>query len=262
MRRGLFNRKWIADGYNLIGISLGSDYCAEHECGISEMRDAFGVRKSVIEKKFLGLTTVEKTLYGIEIRTIHKNKVSFFEKDGVCLLGYTSGNPEYLKSLIKADTSQQLDNTEEGFMGLWNSRSFAILSKDNSKMKTMRDAFDRLDIALFVGKSEVFDNGSGLNICIVSKMPKQVTEHMRDSDINAYTLRKAVDKMKIEERLKEAGCTYYALSPKWKNNIANGEIIFWLNPMEQHKYNAGWFNEAQLDEWTKGAGPIIKKEKI
>jgi hypothetical protein len=260
MRKGTFDRKWITDGDTFIGVSLGSDYCAEHEWGIKDIRNNFGVIKSVMEKRMLGLKTVEVPLYGIDLRMIHKNPVSFFQQGDTYILGYSGGNPEFLKSLFKTE-KDYLERASEGLLGLWDGRSFALLSKDKEKMEALRDAFDNLDIALFLGASAVFSNGSGLNICIASKMPKEVIDGMRASDMNADNLRKAADKTGIEAKLQKANCRFYALSPRWKPGSNQTEVDFWLNPLDQQSNNYGQFTVEELEQWIKGEGPIPMKKQ-
>lgn len=34
--------------------------------------------------------------------------------------------------------------------------------------------------------------------------------------------------------------------------------MFWLNPMNQKKYNHGWFTIEELQQWAKDNGPIVK----
>lgn len=244
MRRGTFDRKWIMDGDTFIGVSLGSDYCAEHEWGIKDIREDFGVRKSVIEKRLLGLKSVEVQLYGIDVRMIHKNRLSFFNQGDTYVLGYTNGNPEYLKSLFKTE-KEYLERTLEGLVGLWDGRSFAVISKDKEKMEALRDAFEAKDIAIFMGASDVFSNGSGLNLCIASKMPQEVKDGMTG----------------IEDRLQKAKCRYYALSPRWKPGTNQTEVDFWLYPMDQQDNNYGQFTVEELDQWIKGEGPIPMKKQ-
>lgn len=260
MRRGSFDRKWIMDGDTFVGVSFGSDYCAEHEWGIKDLRDSFGVTKSVMEKRLLGLKTVEVPLYGIDVRMIRKNSAVFFQNGDTYLIGYTDGNSEFLKSLFKTEKNY-LERSSEGILGLWDGRSFALLSKDKEKMEALRDAFDELDIAIFLGASEAFSNGSGLNLCIASKMPQAVKDGMKASDMNAYNLRLAADKTGIEERLRKADKRYYALSPRWKPGSNKTVVDFWLNPVDQQTVNYGQFTVEELDQWIKGEGPIPMKNK-
>lgn len=60
----------------------------------------------------------------------------------------------------------------------------------------------------------------------------------------------------VEAKLKAAGKRWYALSPR---RFDDGRLMAWLNPMEQHEYNYGWFSIADLEMWAQGKGPVIKK---
>jgi hypothetical protein len=70
--------------------------------------------------------------------------------------------------------------------------------------------------------------------------------------------------------LTKAKKKWFALSPKWSGEIkstVNGEIntqfdvIFWLNPMDQHTNNAGWWTVEQLMQWGEGKGPVVERSK-
>jgi len=258
MKIGLFNRKWIECDGEFVGVSLGLDYAAEHECGIKDIRSDFGITKSTIEKRMLGIKTIEVPLFGVAIRTIHKNPTSFFEKDGMYILGYTGGNPEFLKSLFKTEKTR-LKMSKEGFVGLWDSRSFALVSKDKDRMEALRDAFAENNMAIFLGTSEALNSGDGLNLCIVSKMPRKVLNDMDESDRKAHQLRIDVDKLGIEDRLLKAKKRYYALSPTRRGD----RIKFWLNPCEHQLYNYGWYTVEELDQWIANEGPVMKEgEKV
>lgn len=34
---------------------------------------------------------------------------------------------------------------------------------------------------------------------------------------------------------------------------------FWLNPWDQHIYEAGWYTLEELKQWGKDKGPVIKQ---
>lgn len=69
-------------------------------------------------------------------------------------------------------------------------------------------------------------------------------------------LKEVVDKTNIYSILENAGKKYFALSVKWKDEKRE-DIIFWLNPMEQDKYNYGWFTINDLKDWAQNKGKII-----
>jgi len=41
----------------------------------------------------------------------------------------------------------------------------------------------------------------------------------------------------------------------------DGEIRFWLNPVEQDIYNAGWFSIDDLIAWAHDHGPVLIEEE-
>lgn len=64
----------------------------------------------------------------------------------------------------------------------------------------------------------------------------------------------------IENRLKEAGKRYFALSPRfhggnWEKRTVF-DIIFWLNPMDQRNNRSGWVTVEDILAWADGKGPI------
>ena len=116
-----------------------------------------------------------------------------------------------------------------------------------------------------------FEN-AGLQIVIASQIPADGEEMLRSTQVDVFNLKKSAAATGISDRLKEAECRYYALSPKWKKDFnvvvrddederlkTAHDIVFWLNPMEQQQNNSGWYTVEQLDEWIKGTGPIPRK---
>jgi hypothetical protein len=122
---------------------------------------------------------------------------------------------------------------------------------------------------MFLGGARipVFEN-AGLNIVIASRLPASVQNEMREVDLDAFNLKEAAEKTGIKNRLKAAGLGFYALSPHWregflKDRETKHNVVFFLNPFDQHKYESGWVTVEELDEWIAGKGRIIKsKEKV
>jgi hypothetical protein len=66
-------------------------------------------------------------------------------------------------------------------------------------------------------------------------------------------------RVRIEETLKKAGKTYFALVP---HRMKDESVKFWLNPFEQDRYESGYFDLADLLLWADDQGPIVKKPKM
>jgi hypothetical protein len=83
MRRASSNVHFIIDdNKNFFGVSLGYDFTAEHEWGISRMKRYFGIDSKEM---------------GIKSRTITKGEVFFAKDENLCLL--TSHEPYKKKSI-------------------------------------------------------------------------------------------------------------------------------------------------------------------
>jgi hypothetical protein len=80
-------------------------------------------------------------------------------------------------------------------------------------------------------------------------------------DEDAYNLKNAAKATGIEDYLKAKWRRWFALSPRWANEEKT-EVKFWLNPMDQHIYEAGWYSVEQLMEWVEDRGPVMKKPKV
>src|SRR5690606_5349289 len=102
----------------------------------------------------------------------------------------------------------------------------------------------------------------GLHFIIVSKTPDHIKQMLWLEHTDSNRILEAVEEIGIEEDLKAAGKRWFALSPRFFKDEAGNEIIkFWLNPMEQHLNDSGWFTEEELRQWIKDEGPIPMKAK-
>jgi len=134
-----------------------------------------------------------------------------------------------------------------------------VASTDKKAIEELYDAFHNLDVTISVGGGNVFENG-GLHLVIKSRIPKETIDEVYQQDLDDLKLKKAASSTGIYEKLEKAGKGFYALSPKWKDEEKK-EVIFWLNPQEQHANNFGWYTVSDLKDWIKGKGKI-PKEKV
>lgn len=66
-------------------------------------------------------------------------------------------------------------------------------------------------------------------------------------------------KTRIHKILAKSGKKYFALSPRWADDQKK-EVVFWLNPYDQDKYNSGWFSVQDLKDWAKDKGKVMKAQ--
>jgi len=255
-------------GGQIIGVSLGWDFVAEHEWGISGICNAFGI-----------LGKPQRGHVGADIRTITKvpAELKFFPNlKGSAYLIYCDSFSWRQEKPTSQGLNEMLHVHEdwhgskrkgEDLSTAWSERAFGIrMRNDALNIGTMTlgqiyEAFTKLDIMIFLGGKSIMGN-SGLVIAIRSRMPKDALQNMKTRDESYLDLMDAVENTGIKSKLEAAKKEYFALSPRWardhKEIISAYPVIFWLNPYDQQNNNYGLFTVEQLLEWIEGKGPIPK----
>ena len=272
MRRAYNGSVWRDDSLDIIAVNLGADFCAEHEWGIAGIKHKFGIagQKSGVISSILGTDQL-----GIDARKVTQKPESLVRVE--CELEVGSGKnkksktvygiglrTEYLTNLEPAKEfdhyikSAYFDPQKEEVLGFWAESRFLFFLESARDIADFEKAFDENDIAIWTGSSGPFKNG-GLVIAIASRLPEKFINEMREVDEDSIKLKKAAESTGIYETLKKAGCEYYALSPRWKDE-SKKEVVFWLNPQQQDRHNYGWYGVDELKQWAKGSGPIIKEK--
>jgi hypothetical protein len=235
-----------------IGFILEADFTAEHEFGIEELKSTLGI-PSKISWKMFGLRARTITKYDERCLYLsHEKKHS--------LLTFEENNPwKRFRTLSDEELHPYKDDQA---VCAWDGGSFGIVvtSEHIQILEDLKEAFEHKDIAIWLGKTSnnPFEK-PGLIIAIASRVSKESRKLMRDSDIDYLKLMSAFRKTGIEALLKIVGKGYYCLAPKWRDN-GKKELVFWLNPHEQKKYNAGWFALPDLIDWAHNKGPVIKSD--
>lgn len=265
--RQSFKFEWLKHNEEVIGLNLGADYCAEHEWGISSILLYFGINPGVgLESRIMTKLPNERLTVIDDVKK---------KKTGKTVL--TFNDYSALSDPTKVPDIFKMRNVKGEFNRLqtaWDEKSFGICAhspEDRENLRKLIEAFKVNDVAIWLGGGGVFQN-AGLVMVIASKVPSESKAVMKEVDEDVLALKNADLATGIKEELKTAGKGYYALSPKWANEIKStkdGEIktefnvIYWLNPMNQSEYNYGWFTVEQLKQWAKNEGPCIKqKEEI
>lgn len=258
---------WLEVDGKVIGISLGSDFCAEHENGISGLKRTLGIdgqkprysREKVVYSKGPGLPR----------RTITQHDlVKFYEYQGSVALicnnrwwfelfeGYVKEN-----GVARAFQDRLPHGLPKGDLGCaWSDDDFGIYGSGQNAdlIRELYAAFQSNNIAMWIGGAMALKNG-GLVICMVDRIPEKEAKILSDADMEAVRLDAASVATGILERLAAARKGYFACSPRWLNGKKSAHpVIYWLNPMEQDQNNYGWFTVEELDQWIAGKGPIPK----
>lgn len=265
----------LKDG-SLLGVNLGADYTAEHEWGISDLLDLYGVEdeQEGIDRRIIRRAPRENILFdAVRLKLTDysgkKPKATTSTWWGLVSLSRPAGWPGF--DTLSEDTVKSLELWPYGdadIHGAWDGGSFGLLSQDESLARELSEAIERLDICLglFGGGGNPFGR-AGLCLLIASRIPQAVQDAWLENDRDGRRLEAAAEATGVAQRLKEAGRRYHALSPKWASEIKStkgGEVktkhpvIYWLNPEKQDLNNYGWFTVEQLDQWIDGRGPIPK----
>jgi len=254
----------------IVGVDLGADYCAEHEwgikgisrrCGIGNYIDNKGNYVSASERdNFESYNGTLKPLFGIEARSIRDGsnvKIYEYKIKGekayalVCAGGY------YDRNCNEKPHSELIPWEDDwDFSACWSGEDFAFMAKDKNVVETLYNAFQNLDITIGFTGGGVFKN-AGLTILIKSLIPKSWADKVYENDKENYETWKEAYETGIYEELKNAGKKFFALSPKKDDK---GNLIFWLNPQEQDKYNFGWVTLQDLKDWAQDKGKIVLKK--
>lgn len=282
MRQSYNDSGFIIRDNVFYGVSLGYDYCAEHEWGIKEMQHILEIPE-LKRKKFLGYTYFSTA--GIKSRMINvKNPENFFvyKEDGnftYLFMGRKyfwektcdDKTPDYclkkdnLKWIEKQNKSEE--KKKDLIITAWDSREFGILVKGSQERGYIKELYDALlngkcaiTFMNFRGKNP-FSNSS-LSILITDKLPKEALDQMIEADTESLDLADLERKFNLKEKLNKTGkfrdyhlhyCGPKFLAYNKPKEILKKEqeryktkynVIYWLNSSDVF----GWFTIEQLME--------------
>lgn len=251
---------FIEEGGILVGISLGFDFCAEHEWGITPIKQSLGIQQDDVDPWNNHVITKFPSTNVL---------VDFDEEEGYLLYFVYLRRAESFKrnpTLINETSELKFYSTkeEDQFVSAWDDGSFGIHvrgAENVKKLKAVYGAFCSMDIVC--GYTSDSWRRGGLVFAFNSLISEQDKNDVREKHHSHNRLIKAVQESGIEQLLKDAGCEYFALSPKWIDPTDESKgFRFWLNPWEQQKNNCGWFTLEELKQWANGEGPIPKTENV
>lgn len=233
------------DNGQLIALNLGSDYCAEHEWGIKDLRRTFGMDdQSLGLDKRLAKQTSEDLVWVSASTKGSNNKTVKYE--GLWLRSWSGATEPHDVFFYRESTL---------WTG-WSERDFGAFSTNENEIAHLKELFDLFQkpnsVAIWLGGGGVFKN-AGLVIGVAPRFSEELRTSWLKADEEALKLKADAEATGIHARLKAANMRYFACSAKRQKD---GSIKFWLNPEEQHKTNCGLYSVEELDQWIAGKGPI------
>jgi len=254
MRRASHDTQWLKDETgSAVGLALGYDFCAEHEWGIKRLKEDFGVPVTATP---MGL--IDRKITQVpEGFLVYKN----FTAKPYDKRPYDSMDKAIERTIENFKFYDYKDDPKLDLIGAWDESTFAVIVRGEENITWLYNiyrAFLGQDILFGTGKGG-FLRSHGLTFVIDSLVSDEERAAVLAADEDHKRLLDAAKATGIEERLKKAGKRYYALSPRFWDDTRT-EVSFWLNPMDQHLNNYGWFSVADLDAWIAGKGPIPKEK--
>lgn len=263
------------------GLSLGFDFCAEHEWGIPFLIENFGIGDG-LAKIGLPARTMTKVPESLGFFTFTRTEKSSGKTRRVpyavlyCTKIWDASFPhdtplkkaEYLGLRFYrnlSDLNPEKAAVSDFMQVLWDSREgFAVAvrgAEHVEKLTELHSAILAKDIVISAPSSLGFMR-RGPALLQLSKVPAAVAQKCLDDDIAQEKLYAAANATGIEQRLKAANLRWYALSPAWNPNDSEPSVWFYLNPHEQRKNAGGWFTVAELDAWIQGNGPVVDGHSV
>lgn len=237
----------IDDDGTFLGFSLGYDYCAEHEWGIKDMKNAFGMPES--SKKNIGVkgrTITQTPLFVYKEETYKKQKCAVLYTghewmDKERLEKYLPDCFENYKSDIAWEIKYNKEHNREGkdpMISAWDSHTFGIAvlgNKETEYLKELKEAIEKKNIVIATINHRARNPfaGTALSIMIADRLPQEIKDSMYYADKKYYDLNdyeKKIGMVKIKEKARKDSQKrreksqfgtyedlhyYLACSPKW-----------------------------------------------
>jgi hypothetical protein len=247
----------------LIGVSLGYDYCAEHEWGIKGIKREFGIDNSKI---------------GIDGRSITKGSVLYKEKGKLALIrnadnfmvSYHKLNEKSFDECLPHDLQHLREDKE--IHTAWSEEDFCVVGPIDV-IKELKEAFDNKNICFATINSMPAFGGTSLCILIKDRVPQEAVDQMAYVDNKARDLVEYENKIgltKLKEKVFKSRYSndfdakkhkyWMALSPNWinyknenpeakKKSNTEYDIKYWVNYGDDETY--GWFTVEQIKQWLE-----------
>ena len=269
-----------SDTHAPFGLSLGFDFTAEHESGLSGLEQLLGIGKDGSEGVDRRRATVDAYEIARHVLFAELDATPTRHAETVFAVGPDMAHrrDDLLdrRRRLPLDAPVVTEKAAEGAPGYaasWGQAGFILRAVSPPARTVVRALFDGLqdgDFAVGLGGASAFARAP-LNLCRPSLMPAELHTAILAADRAHARLMRAADQTGIADRLKAAGCAWRALKPDWVDAFdtmprrtgspadhTSAPVIFFLNPVDQRRHHHGWFTVEDLDAWAAGTGPVMK----
>ncbi|MFW6246851.1 MAG: hypothetical protein ACOC22_01600 [bacterium] len=283
MRKASDNFKILTNDNQIVGISLGYDYCAEHEWGIKGIKNRFGIPEGT--KKNMGIKSRTTTKY--EDVLVFKEETYKKKKFAVLYTkSYFDDEIPYDLQRYKEDIlwnvewdekkNKKPEDRKDALITAWDEGSFGIGvmgEEEVQGLKNLYEAFLNKNVVIAFTK---FPNnpftGTSLCLMIADRVPAEIIDQMYYADKEFYDREDYEEKIGMKEVIEKYGNKngykgrgyFMACSPKWicydneearerqkKVNNTEYDILYWINYSDDDD-NYGWHTVEQIREWLTG----------
>lgn len=234
------------DGKEFLGIALGYDHCAEHEWGIKEIKQRFGIPEG--SKKNMGVKsrTITQTIPNL----IFEKKTYKKQKFAILYTGYQywregEDNPiphcleNYHKDILwRVEYDEKYPSKhrdpKDPMMTAWSGSGFAVGvmgEKESKWLEELYEAFQNKNVIIAIINHRATNPfaGTSLSLMIADKLPKEVSEMMYGADKKYFDredyekkigMKKIIEKNRVKRQKTDDlyghdHGYYVACSPKW-----------------------------------------------
>jgi len=284
MRKASSDYGLIVIDDKFIGVSLGYDYCAEHEWGIKDL------------KRLCGMPEASKKNMGIKNRTITQCPVLVFKEStvkkknfAILYSGYKYRTQEesenqlphdfrnYENDLIwNADWNAKSPNrdSQDNIQTAWDESSFGVSAMGDTEigyLKELHEAFKKLNITIAITNLKAKNPFAGSSLCllITDRIPKEAIDAMYAADKEYYDREDYEEKIGMKKIIEKYGNKngyngdkyFMACSPKWINysdaeerekwkakHDTKFDIRYWINYSDDDS-NCGYYTVEEIRQW-------------
>lgn len=279
----------------IYGLSLGFDFCAEHEWGIKELKRNLGIPDCT--KKTAGATSrlVQKvdninhgsfkvyarsgsySLYLSPKKGYHPYTVYYFE-----LVNYWNENQRNIANERRSKLlfANDLQSGNKNVWTEWDSKEFRIVTTNKDLYDMLVGAMENKSLAVGMGKTTNPFSRMPLTFVDLRFFSEEVLSEMKRLDTEAIDVKEYSDKHvkkfnTLWEKKRGTNPSFMEVTYLGGKKFLNPEeikklreegratkvkMLFWLNTND-NRYTSGWYTFEELLEWIEEKGRIMRNHQ-
>lgn len=240
---------FIEENGEVYGVSLGYDFCAEHETGIDTLRDY--LRLPQLSRRNIGLPS--RTAKVDHVRRLLK----FDDKEGYSLM-YLPDIPDETEYVMDGQTV-----SNDGIVTAWCENKLAVMANTPESISMLKSIYNQfinngMTIA-FVTTGNPFARTS-LALLVPNKIPSHHIDAMEQLDKNTLVVNRSRNKLNLHDKIvRSRKLSNVSVSYEVNKENVNTEydVIVWVRSMEMH----GWFRVEDVLQFIKDDVSIEEMSK-